>query len=135
MGILKKINKKTFQLKKGIKMTENYIEALKEGKELRVECIDELFFLIRDYLNSGITKMVSAVKLRRGSIALIRRDKGRLEIDMLGLFPASSIRTEEQIMQKLEPIKKLTDNFSVKWGEELLCVVTPEYTKCFPRKI
>ena len=37
-------------------MTENYIEALKEGKELRVECIDELFFLIRDYLNSGITK-------------------------------------------------------------------------------
>lgn len=116
-------------------MTENYIEALKEGKELRVECIDELFFLIRDYLNSGITKMVSAVKLRRGSIALIRRDKGILEIDMLGLFPASAIRTEEQIIQKLEPIKKLSNNFSVKWGEKPLYIVTPKCTKCYPPKI
>lgn len=116
-------------------MIQNYNEALKNGKELRVETLDELFVLVKDYLNSGLTKMVSAVKLRRGSIALIRKNKGRLEIDMLGLFPASSIRTEEQIIQKLEPIRKLTNNFSVKWGEEPLCVVTPEYTKCFPRKI
>lgn len=116
-------------------MIQNYNEALKNGNELRVETLDELFTLVRDYLNSGLTKMVSAVKLRRGSIALIRRDKGILEIDMLGLFPASAIRTEEQIIQKLEPIRKLSNNFSVKWGEKPLYIVTPECTKCYPAKI